>query len=140
MTVFKSLSVIAAVSIAVCSTSIPPPEDLCKLGTQRCHNNQIQECNTHGSYKLVQKCTWAEFCTIDVNGPNARGQCLPQDCIQGPCSTTPTHKPVPRAPLQAKCEPNRTREKNCIQPGSGRCVRNVPHRHDIVERCNPYRK
>jgi hypothetical protein len=68
------------------SSRVPPPEMMCKLGTQRCYNNKFEECGGHGNYFLVQACAANEYCTIDAAHPNALGQCIPQDCIQPPCT------------------------------------------------------
>jgi hypothetical protein len=86
MRVSKSLAVLTAVLPLVLTSSIPPPEILCKLGTQRCHNNNLEECGGHGNYFLVQACTETEYCTIDTRHPKALGECIPQDCIKPPCS------------------------------------------------------
>jgi hypothetical protein len=86
MQLLKSLAFLAAALPIVLSASVPPPEMLCKLGTKRCHDNNLEECGSHGNYFLVQTCTGTEYCAIDIKHPNAPGQCIPQGCIQTPCS------------------------------------------------------
>jgi hypothetical protein len=83
MRVFNSLAVLAAaLPLLVLSASVPPLEMLCKLGTQRCHNNNLEECGGQGNYFLVQAYAANEYCTIDTKHPNALGEWHPQDCIQ----------------------------------------------------------
>jgi hypothetical protein len=113
MRVLNNLAVLAATLPIVLSASVPPPGNLCKLCSQRCHNNDIEECGDHGNYFLVQACAANEYCIINTCDPNALGQCIPQDCIQPPCSEKTRHERGTREALES-----------CPKVGQEHCVRN----------------
>ncbi|KAF1940044.1 hypothetical protein EJ02DRAFT_456393 [Clathrospora elynae] len=84
MRVLEALAVLAAAIPVVLSSAVHLPNGLCKPDVQRCHDNNVEECDL-GSFELLQQCTESQFCIIDTMDPHARGQCLEQDCVQEPC-------------------------------------------------------
>jgi hypothetical protein len=119
MCFLNSLAVLAAALPLVFSASVPLPEKLCKLGSQRCHNNNREECGDHGNYFLVQAYAANNYCTIDTRNQNAHGQCIPQDCIQPPYSAKTTLERGTREALEScpkvgKSVASATRSRNAV--------------------------
>jgi hypothetical protein len=62
MRVNKNLVTLFTVLPAVFSTSIPTPRDLFKLGTQRCYDNDLEECSVDRKHEPSQESIPTEIC------------------------------------------------------------------------------
>jgi hypothetical protein len=137
MRILDILVTVVTILPTVFSVRILLPETLCKTGTQRCHDNNVEECDPLGNYVPIQACSDTEFCTIDAHDPNTPGQCTEQDCVVEPCLRS-SHRAIARAPFINDMPPTRSPSKNlesrsyiskgtpsvfehCITAGEWRC-------------------
>ena len=122
MRVLELISVLAATFSVVVSSSFPPPHGMCRQGTERCHNNALEQCNDHGEFKLVQQCTEREVCAIlDTNNHVLPG-----------CSPIPA--PSTLRPVPTKRSDNLPATETCANVDKQRCT--TRGHQTLIEKCS----
>ncbi|KAF1850417.1 uncharacterized protein K460DRAFT_422869 [Cucurbitaria berberidis CBS 394.84] len=129
MRLLKFISLLVATVPVIVSFTIPPPDGLCREGAQRCHKNDLEECNAQGQFKLMQACTKHQVCTISKTGTHDRVGCLSSQPTSIPGPVTPT-KRSESIPAPEMCHD--VDQQRCITHGDGKGIEKCSKKHQWV--------